>query len=90
MKLILASNSPRRKELLGALEMEFEVRTLDGIDESFLDTHTLTEVQISFKKPAVLGDNILLKSSLADNQSIHQLLNEVGETEFARVRLGWK
>ena len=63
---------------------------LDGIDESFLDTHTLAEVQISFKKPAVVGDTILLKSSLADNQSIHQLLNEVGETEFARVRLGWK
>ena len=63
---------------------------LDSIDESFLDTHTLAEAQISFKKPAVFGDNILLKSSLAGNQSIHQLLDKTSETEFARVRLGWK
>ncbi|MBO5965446.1 MAG: septum formation protein Maf [Bacteroidaceae bacterium] len=44
MKLILASNSPRRKELLGALEMEFEVRTMDGIDESFPQGLTMTGI----------------------------------------------
>lgn len=34
-KIILASNSPRRKELLGGLGVNFEVRTLQGIDESY-------------------------------------------------------
>ncbi|MBO4802276.1 MAG: septum formation protein Maf [Bacteroidaceae bacterium] len=34
MKLILASNSPRRRELLAGLGLPFEVRVLDGIDES--------------------------------------------------------
>lgn len=34
-KLILASNSPRRKELLKGLGIPFEVRTLPGIDESY-------------------------------------------------------
>lgn len=34
-KIILASNSPRRKELLAGLGLEFEVRTLQGIDESY-------------------------------------------------------
>lgn len=34
-KLVLASNSPRRKELLGGLGLSFEVRTLKGIDESY-------------------------------------------------------
>ena len=34
MKLILASNSPRRRELLGGLGLDFEVRVLPGIDES--------------------------------------------------------
>ena len=33
-KLILASNSPRRRELLAGLGLDFEVRVLPGIDES--------------------------------------------------------
>ena len=34
-KVVLASNSPRRKELLVGLDIPFEVRVLDGIDESY-------------------------------------------------------
>ena len=34
-KLILASNSPRRKELLAGLGMPFEVRVLQDIDEEY-------------------------------------------------------
>ena len=34
-KIVLASNSPRRKELLADLGLEFEVRTIPGIDESY-------------------------------------------------------
>jgi septum formation protein len=34
-KLILASNSPRRKELLKGLDIDFEVRVIEGIDESY-------------------------------------------------------
>ncbi len=34
-RVILASNSPRRRELLGGLGIDFEVRTLSGIDESY-------------------------------------------------------
>jgi MAF protein len=33
-KLILASNSPRRKELLKGLDVDFEVRIIPNIDES--------------------------------------------------------
>lgn len=54
LKFILASNSPRRKELLGALEIEFEVRTLDGIDETFPQGLTMTGIpeHISNQKAA--------------------------------------
>jgi septum formation protein len=43
-KIILASNSPRRKELLGRLGYEFEVRVIDGIDESYPDGLTMEEI----------------------------------------------
>lgn len=34
-KIILSSNSPRRKELLAGLDIPFEVKVLSGIDESY-------------------------------------------------------
>ena len=34
-KIILASNSPRRKELLAGLDIPFEVKVISGIDESY-------------------------------------------------------
>ena len=36
-KVILASNSPRRKELLAGLGVDYEVRTLPDVDESYPD-----------------------------------------------------
>jgi septum formation protein len=37
-KILLASNSPRRKELLAGLGMEYTVKVISDIDESFPDT----------------------------------------------------
>lgn len=36
-KVVLASNSPRRKELLSGLGIDYEVKTLPDIDESYPD-----------------------------------------------------
>lgn len=33
-RIVLGSNSPRRKELLAGLDLQFEVETIPGIDES--------------------------------------------------------
>jgi septum formation protein len=43
-RLILASNSPRRKELLSGIDVEYEVRTLPGIDETYPGSLPLEEV----------------------------------------------
>lgn len=37
-KVILASNSPRRKDLLAGLGVDYEVRTLPDVDETYPDT----------------------------------------------------
>lgn len=44
--IILASNSPRRKELLAGLGMPFKVRVLQDIDESYPDDLPVSEVAL--------------------------------------------
>ena len=65
-RVILASNSPRRKELLGGLGIDFEVRTLQDIDESYPDTLKGEEIPmfISGKKAEAY------KRTMADDEMI--------------------
>lgn len=64
--IVLASNSPRRKELLAGLGLPYEVRVLPGIDESYPDTlqGEAIPVYISQRKAeayrGTLADNELL------------------------------
>ena len=43
-EIILASNSPRRKELLGGLDIDFCVRTLPGISEDYPENIPVAEI----------------------------------------------
>ena len=45
-KVILASNSPRRKELLSGLGLEYEVKVMPGIDETYPDALPTEEVPV--------------------------------------------
>ena len=65
--IILASNSPRRRELLSGLGVDYVVRTLPGIDESYPDTLSGEEIpmHISSKKaeayrPTMQADELLI------------------------------
>lgn len=49
-KIILASNSPRRKELMTGLGIDYTVKTLPDIDESFPDTLVGEEIPLFIAK----------------------------------------
>lgn len=65
-RIVLGSNSPRRKELLSGLDLDFEVEVIPGIDESYPETLTAEEIPLHIarkKAEAYLGkmtDNELL------------------------------
>ncbi len=67
MKLILASNSPRRRELLAGLGLDFEVRVLPGIDESHPDDLQGGDIPLYISKekaaaylPSLAADELLI------------------------------
>ena len=65
-KIILCSNSPRRRELLSGLGLNFEVRVIDNIDESYNNNNRCEEIadEISLKKAdayiKTIGNNELI------------------------------
>ena len=70
-KIILASNSPRRKELLAGLDIPFEVKVLKGIDESYPDTISAYETAqyIAAKKAEAYRSLLLGETALAETDS---------------------
>ena len=58
--IVLASNSPRRRELLAGLGLHFTVKVLEGIDESYPKETPINEVAnvISKKKASAYKDSL--------------------------------
>ena len=52
-KVILASNSPRRKELLGGLGIAYEVKAMPDVDESFPTDLVSEEIPVYIAKKKV-------------------------------------
>lgn len=78
-KIILASNSPRRKELLAGIDVQFEVRVIQDIDESYpadLSTKDIAEY-ISHKKAAVYQQQMAPDELIITADTIVVLGNEV-------------
>ena len=48
--VVLGSNSPRRRELLAGLDINFEVQTIAGIDESYPETLEAKEIPVYLAK----------------------------------------
>ena len=92
-KIILASNSPRRRELLAGLGLDFEVRTLQGIDESWPSDLQGEDIpkHISAKKAAAylptLADEELLITADTIVYLDHQVLGKPKDADEARAML---
>ena len=95
--LILGSQSPRRKQLLEGLDIEFEVRTIE-IDETFPDDipqNTVAEYLAREKGKAHLSsmnENELIITSdtvvVCDNQILGKPKNRVHAQEMLRMLSG--
>ncbi|MBR2360751.1 MAG: septum formation protein Maf [Bacteroidaceae bacterium] len=91
--IILASNSPRRRELLSGLGLDYEVRTLPGIDESYPDTLSGEEipVYISSKKASAYLDALKENELLITADTIvwldGRVLGKPSDEEEARQML---
>ena len=91
-KIILASNSPRRKELLAGLDIPFEVKVIPGIDESYPDTLGAydTAEYIARKKSSayreLVSDGVVVLT--ADTVVIAPTADEQNDKEGKGVILG--
>lgn len=64
-EIILASNSPRRRELLAGLDIDFEVKVMEGIDESYPPHTPVSEIAVCIaEKKAKAYLNLLTDSQL--------------------------
>ena len=96
-KIILASNSPRRRELLAGLDVNFEVKVLRGIDESYpedLDAYDVAEFIAQKKADAYrslldgdeASDDLLILT--ADTVVIAPAADEQNDQEGKGIILG--
>lgn len=65
-KIVLASNSPRRRELLSGLNLEYTVRVLPDIDESYPDTLKGEEIPMYISREKAKA----YRSSMAEDELI--------------------
>ena len=77
--VVLASNSPRRKELLADLGINFEVRTIKGIDESYPAQLSVLDIAqyISSKKALVYQRNMSPRDIIITADTVVILGDEV-------------
>lgn len=81
-KVVLGSNSPRRRELLSGLDINFEVRIIPGIDESYPDSLSTEDIPlyIACKKAdaylAKLSEDELLITADTIVWTFHEILGK--------------
>lgn len=97
-RIILASNSPRRKELLAGLGVDYEVRTLPDVDESYPESLQrgdiplyISRVKADAYKPMLQPDELMITADTIvwmDGMVLGKPRNRFGAIEMLRQLSG--
>ena len=97
-RLILASNSPRRKELLAGLGLDYEVRTLPDVDESYPESLQggdiplyISRMKADAYKPMFQPDELMITADpivWMDGMVLGKPRNKLGAIEMLRQLSG--
>lgn len=63
----------------------------EAIPFDFRENHTISEIEICYKKPAIYKNEIKIETNLQQNESLH-LIYEANDKKniFAKIRIIWK
>lgn len=96
--IVLASNSPRRKELLAGLGIDYDVRVLSDIDESYPNNLPVADIAgfIAHKKaeayrPTMADDELLITADtvvICDNEVMGKPVDEADAHRMLRQLSG--
>jgi septum formation protein len=97
-RLILASNSPRRKELLAGLGLDYEVRTLPDVDESYPESLQggdiplyISRMKADAYKPMLQSDELMITADTIvwmDGMVLGKPRNKFGAIEMLKQLSG--
>ncbi len=68
----------------------YPVWASEGVPNDFRQAHEIENIEISFKRPAFFGDEIIVKTEINNNETYHQIVSSDGTKEFARAHIVWK
>lgn len=62
----------------------------ESVPAEFRDTHTVSELEIAFKKEVLVGEKIKVSTYLNGNKSFHEITSAVDGRELAKAEFTWK
>lgn len=61
----------------------------EAVDKNFRKQHTIKEIEIEFKKEALLGEDVEVKTAFESNCSIHSIKSKTDNRELSRIMINW-
>lgn len=62
----------------------------EGLDVKYRKNHVPTEIEVCFKKEALLGERVEVRSVLSGDESYHSIIDQSCGAELAECRFVWK